>query len=133
MSYDEYRDMPCFAHRDASGKCNHTNRNYKFVNNIKANQEAGYKATGDNGLMAKEKRIRIRSPRMAVIWMKTLHPNPPKRQRVGLARVTHSKTPIKREPSTCSLDPPQLRHSELLCAPSMPSCQKSADTSPTYP
>jgi hypothetical protein len=27
VSYDEYRDMPCFAHRDASGKCNHTNRN----------------------------------------------------------------------------------------------------------
>jgi hypothetical protein len=45
MSYDEYRDMPCFAHRDASGKCNHTNRNYKFVNDIKANQEAGYKCT----------------------------------------------------------------------------------------
>jgi hypothetical protein len=43
MSYDEYRDMPCFAHRDASGKCNHTNRNYKFVNDIKADQEAGYK------------------------------------------------------------------------------------------
>jgi hypothetical protein len=43
MSYDEYRDMPCFAHRDASGKCNHTNQNYKFVNDIKADQEAGYK------------------------------------------------------------------------------------------
>jgi hypothetical protein len=45
-------------------------------------------ATGDNGLVAKEKRIKIRSPRMAVIWMKTLHPNPPKRQRVMLARAT---------------------------------------------
>jgi hypothetical protein len=43
VSYDEYRDMPCFAHRDASGKCNHTNRNYKFFNDIKADQEAGYK------------------------------------------------------------------------------------------
>jgi hypothetical protein len=40
VSYDEYRDMPCFAHRDASGKCNHTNRNCKFVNDIKADQEA---------------------------------------------------------------------------------------------
>jgi hypothetical protein len=30
-------------HRDASGKCNHTNRNCKFVNDIKADQEAGYK------------------------------------------------------------------------------------------
>jgi hypothetical protein len=45
MSYDEYRDMPCFAHWDASGKCNHTNRNCKFVNDIKADQEAGYKRT----------------------------------------------------------------------------------------
>jgi hypothetical protein len=45
VSYDEYRDMPCFAHRDASGKCNHTNRNCKFVNDIKAGQEAGYKRT----------------------------------------------------------------------------------------
>jgi hypothetical protein len=43
VSYDEYRNMPCFAHRDASGKCNHTNRNYKFVNDIKADQEASYK------------------------------------------------------------------------------------------
>jgi hypothetical protein len=43
VSYDEYRDIPCFAHRDASGKCNHTNRNYKFINDIKADQEAGYK------------------------------------------------------------------------------------------
>jgi hypothetical protein len=45
VSYDEYRDMPCFAHRDASGKCNHTNRNCKFVNDLKADQEAGYKRT----------------------------------------------------------------------------------------
>jgi hypothetical protein len=43
VSYDEYRDMPCFAHRDALGKCNHTNRNYKFVNDLKADQEAGFK------------------------------------------------------------------------------------------
>jgi hypothetical protein len=45
VSYDEYRNMPCFAHRDASGKCNHTNRNCKFVNDIKADQEVGYKCT----------------------------------------------------------------------------------------
>jgi hypothetical protein len=43
VSYDEYRDMPCFAHRDASRKCNHTNRNCKFVNDLKADQEAGFK------------------------------------------------------------------------------------------
>jgi hypothetical protein len=45
VSYDKYRDMPCFAHRDALGKCNHTNRNCKFVNDMKADQEAGYKRT----------------------------------------------------------------------------------------
>jgi hypothetical protein len=43
VSYDEYRDMPCFAHRDASGKCNHTNQNCKFVNNLKVDQEASFK------------------------------------------------------------------------------------------
>jgi hypothetical protein len=45
VSYDEYHDMPCFAHRDATGKCNHTNRNCEFVNDIKVDQEAGYKQT----------------------------------------------------------------------------------------
>jgi hypothetical protein len=45
VSYDEYHDMPCFAHQDALGKCNHTKRNCKFVNDIKADQEAGYKRT----------------------------------------------------------------------------------------
>jgi hypothetical protein len=45
MSYDEYRDMPCFAHRDALGKCNHTKRNCKFVNDLKADQEAGFKCS----------------------------------------------------------------------------------------
>lgn len=44
-SYNEYRDMPCFAHRDAAGQCNHTNRNYKFVNDLKADEEVGYKQT----------------------------------------------------------------------------------------
>jgi hypothetical protein len=45
ISYDEYHDMPCFTHRDAMGKCNHTNRNCKFFHDIKADQEAGYKRT----------------------------------------------------------------------------------------
>jgi hypothetical protein len=43
VSYDEYRDMPCFAHRDSLGKCNHTNQNCKFVNDLKPDQEAGFK------------------------------------------------------------------------------------------
>jgi hypothetical protein len=63
-------------------------------------------ATGDNGLTAKEKRTRIRNPRMAVIWMRTLRPNPPKRQRVGLAQVTYSKTPTKKGAFHTFLGPP---------------------------
>jgi hypothetical protein len=39
VSYDEYHGMPCFTHRDATGKCNHTNWNGKFVNDIKEDQE----------------------------------------------------------------------------------------------
>jgi hypothetical protein len=73
-------------------------------------------APGDNDLVAKEKQTRKRSPRIAAIWMKTLHPNPPKRQRLELAQVTHTRAP-KREPFTHSLDPPQLRHSEPPCVP----------------
>jgi hypothetical protein len=61
-------------------------------------------APGDNDPVAKEKWTRKRSPRIVVIWMKTLRPNPPKRQRVELAWVTHTRAP-KREPFTCSLDP----------------------------
>jgi hypothetical protein len=61
-------------------------------------------APGDNDLVAQEKRTRKRSPRIATIWKKTLRPNPPKRQRVELARITHTRAP-KREPFTCSLDP----------------------------
>jgi hypothetical protein len=55
VSYDEYRDMPCFAHRDATGKCNHTNRNSKFVNEIKTDQEASYKCTRRQRLCGKGK------------------------------------------------------------------------------
>jgi hypothetical protein len=59
---------------------------------------------GDNDLVAKEKRTRKRSPRIAAIWTKTLHPNLSKRQKVGLASVTHTRAP-KRESFTHSLDP----------------------------
>jgi hypothetical protein len=70
----------------------------------------------DKDLMVKEKRTKKRSPRMAMIWKKTLRPNPSKRLKVELAQVTHTRIP-KREPFTRSLIPPWLRHSELLCAP----------------
>jgi hypothetical protein len=47
-------------------------------------------------------------------------PKPAEKAEGMLARVTQSKT--KKEPFTHSLDPPRLRHSEPLCAPSMPPC-----------
>ncbi|KAK1648258.1 hypothetical protein QYE76_066063 [Lolium multiflorum] len=44
QTYEEYRDMPCLAHIDpATGKSSHTNRNCKWVNDLKTNPEAGYK------------------------------------------------------------------------------------------
>ncbi|KAK1613314.1 hypothetical protein QYE76_036987 [Lolium multiflorum] len=44
QTYEEYRDMPCLAHIDpATGKSSHTNRNGKWVNDLKSDPEAGYK------------------------------------------------------------------------------------------
>ncbi|KAK1697615.1 hypothetical protein QYE76_014312 [Lolium multiflorum] len=44
QTYEEYRDMPCLAHIDpATGKSSHTNRNCKWVNDLKTDSEAGYK------------------------------------------------------------------------------------------
>ncbi|KAK1664872.1 hypothetical protein QYE76_053031 [Lolium multiflorum] len=44
QTYEEYRDMSCLAHLDpATGKSTHTNRNCKWVNDLKNDQEAGYK------------------------------------------------------------------------------------------
>jgi hypothetical protein len=44
QTYEEYRDMPCLAHIDpATGKSSHTNRNCKWVNDVKTDPEAGYK------------------------------------------------------------------------------------------
>jgi hypothetical protein len=44
QTYEEYKDMPCLAHIDpATGKSSHTNRNCKWVNDLKTNPEAGYK------------------------------------------------------------------------------------------
>ncbi|KAK1666241.1 hypothetical protein QYE76_054400 [Lolium multiflorum] len=44
QTYEEYRDMSCLAHLDpATGKSTHTNRNCKWVNDLKNDPEAGYK------------------------------------------------------------------------------------------
>jgi hypothetical protein len=127
VSYDEYRDMPCFAHRDASGKCNHTNRNCKFVNNLKADQEASFKRSRRQRPRGKGKADKDKESRDGSDMDEDPAPKPAEKERVALARVTQSRT--KKVPFTHSLDPPRLRHRELLCAPSMPPCQKSASTS----
>ena len=43
QTYEEWRDMPCVNHMDANGKSTHTNRTCKWVNELKADPEAGYK------------------------------------------------------------------------------------------
>ena len=40
--------MPCLAHLDANGKSTHTNRNCKFINDLKADPEVGYKRARKN-------------------------------------------------------------------------------------
>ncbi|KAK1665187.1 hypothetical protein QYE76_053346 [Lolium multiflorum] len=49
QTYEEYRDMPCLAHIDlATGKSRHTNRNCRWVNDLKTDLEAGYKHARKN-------------------------------------------------------------------------------------
>jgi hypothetical protein len=44
QTYEEHRDIACLAHIDpATGKSSHTNRNCKWVNDLKTDPEAGYK------------------------------------------------------------------------------------------
>ncbi|KAK1694618.1 hypothetical protein QYE76_011315 [Lolium multiflorum] len=44
QTYEEYRDMTCLSHLDpATGKSTHTNRNRKWVNDLKTDPETGYK------------------------------------------------------------------------------------------
>jgi hypothetical protein len=40
--------MPCLAHLNSNGKSTHTNRNCKFVNDLKTDPEASYKRTQKN-------------------------------------------------------------------------------------
>jgi hypothetical protein len=129
MSYDEYRDMPCFAHRDALGKCNHTNRNCKFVNDIKADQEAGYKRNRRQRPRGKGKVDKDKESKDGSDTDEDPAPKPAEKAEGGASTGNPFKNTNKKEPFTRSLDPPRLRHSELLCAPSMPPCQKSASTS----
>ena len=43
QTYEEWRDMPCVNHLDANGKSTHTNRTCKWVNDLKADPDSGYK------------------------------------------------------------------------------------------
>ncbi|KAK1613426.1 hypothetical protein QYE76_037099 [Lolium multiflorum] len=80
QTYEEYRDMPCLAHLDpATGKSTHTNRNCKWVNDLKNDPEAGYKRARKHRPAAKEARARTRTKRRTVPkpWMRmTLRRNP---------------------------------------------------------
>ena len=40
--------MPCLVHIDANGKATHTNRHFKFVNDLKEDPESGYKQSRKN-------------------------------------------------------------------------------------
>src|SRR3954464_11929733 len=48
QTYEEYRDMLCLVQLDANGKATHTNRHYKFVNDLKEDPESGYKQSRKN-------------------------------------------------------------------------------------
>jgi hypothetical protein len=127
VSYDEYRDMPCFAHWDASGKCNHTNRNCKFVNDLKADQEAGFNRSRRQRPRGKGKVDKDKESRDGSDMDEDPAPKPAEKVEGGAGKGNPIKD--KKVPFTHSLDPPRLRHGGPLCAPLMPPCQKSASTS----
>jgi hypothetical protein len=128
VSYDEYRDMPCFAHRDATGKCNHTNWNCKFVDDIKADQEACYKRTRRQRPCGKGKADKEKESKDGSDMEEDPTPKPAEKAETGTSGANPYKNP-RREPSTHSLVLPRLTHRELLCAPLMPQCLRSASTS----
>jgi hypothetical protein len=123
VSYNEYRDMPCFAHRDASGKCNHTNQNCKFVNDIKADQEAGYKCNRRQRPRGKGKADKEKESKNGSDMDEDPAPKPAKKAEGGAGTGNPFKNTKKKGAfHTFLVPPPWLRHSELLCAPSMPPC-----------
>jgi hypothetical protein len=95
VSYDEYRDMPCFAHWDASGKCNHTNRNCKFVNDIKTDQEAGYKRTRRQGPHGKGKADNEKESKDSSDMEEDPLPKPAKKAEGGAGSVNPYKSTKK--------------------------------------
>jgi hypothetical protein len=117
VSYDEYRDMPCFAHRDASGKCNHTNRNCKFVNDIKADQEAGYKRNRRQRPRGKGKADKDKESKDDSDMDEDPAPKPAEKAEGRAGMGNPFKNINKKGAFHTFLGPPRLRHSELLCTP----------------
>jgi hypothetical protein len=95
MSYDEYRDMPCFAHQDAMGKCNHTNQNCKFVNDIKADQEAGYKHTRRQRPHGKGKADKVKESKDGSDMKEDFVPKPTEKAKARTGRANPYKNPKK--------------------------------------
>jgi hypothetical protein len=84
--------MPCFAHRDIAGKCNHTNRNCKFVNGIKADQEASYKRTQRPRPHGKGKADKEKKSKDGSDMEEDPAPKPSEKLRLELVGQTHSKS-----------------------------------------
>jgi hypothetical protein len=105
VSYDEYRDMPCFAHQDASGKCNHTNWNCKFVNDIKADQEAGYKHNRRQWPRGKGKADKDKESKDGSDMDEDPALKPAEKAEGGTDTGNPFKNTNIKEPFICSLDP----------------------------
>jgi hypothetical protein len=115
--YDEYRGMPCLAHRDASRKCNHTNRNCKFVNDIKADQEAGYKRTQRQQPRGKGKADKEKESKDGSDMEEDPAPKPAKKAE-GEAGMGNPYNSTKKGAFHTFLSPPPWqRHNEPPCAP----------------
>jgi hypothetical protein len=95
VSYDEYHDMPCFPHRDVSGKCNHTNQNCNFINNIKADQEAGYKRTRQQRPRGKGKADKEKESKDSNDMEEDPAPKPTKKAEGGAGAGNPYKNPKK--------------------------------------
>jgi hypothetical protein len=95
VSYDEYRDIPCFAHQGASGMCNHTNRNCKFVNDIKADREAGYKRTRQQRPRGKGKADKEKEFKDGSDMAEDPAPKPAEKAKGGIGAVNPYKNPKK--------------------------------------
>jgi hypothetical protein len=108
--------MPCFAHRDASGKCNHIEQNCKFVNDIKADQEAVYKRTRRQIPRGKGKADKEKESKDGSDMEEDPAPNPTEKAEGEIGTGNPYKN-TKKGAFHVFVGLPRLRHSEPLCAP----------------